>query len=70
MVTKIRPKAYIEYSYGNDGRDGKYYIEYCCPTCGRKIRYYKSEIACDQCGTFYDWGTKEPKIIITRSVEW
>lgn len=28
------------------------------------------ENACDQCGTFYDWGKREPEILITRSIKW
>lgn len=69
-VEKIRPSAYIVYSDGNDGRDGKYVIRYRCPTCNRTIQRYKAETACDECGTFYDWGDKEPQIKITRSVSW
>lgn len=70
MVEKIRPSASIEWSDGNDGRDGRYYIEYRCPKCNRRIRWYESDTACDQCGTFYDWGRREPRIEITRSVQW
>lgn len=71
MVTKIRPYATAEWTDGNDGYDGHYYISYRCPTCHRVIgRSYKSETACDECGTFYDWGDKEPRIVVTRSVEW
>ena len=36
----------------------------------KKINYYKAETACDNCGTFYDWGNQEPKIVVTRIVEW
>ena len=70
MVEKIRPVATIKYSYGNDGRDGDYYIAYSCPKCGRNIPWYESDTACDKCGTFYDWGKKRPRIQITRSVKW
>ena len=31
MIEKVRPSASIEWSDGNDGRDGRYYIEYRCP---------------------------------------
>lgn len=71
MIEKKRPSATIRYDYGCDGRDGRYYIEYSCPTCGRLIgSSYKISNACDRCGTFYDWGQCEPRIEITRSVKW
>ena len=69
-IIKIRPNMGIKYSYGTDGRDDCYYIEYTCPCCGRIISGYKKENACNKCGTFYDWGDREPKIVLTRSVEW
>ena len=69
-VEKIRPIANVEYTEGIDGRDAHYYIEYKCPKCGRVIWGYKSKTACDQCGTFYDWGKREPSIEIKRSVRW
>ena len=69
-IKKIRPDAEIKYDFGCDGRDGHYYIRYSCPVCHSEIRWYKSENACDKCGTFYDWGTYEPSIKITRTVKW
>lgn len=69
-IKKIRPLAWVEWSDGNDGRDGHYYIEYHCPKCGKRILYYRHENACDRCGTFYDWGKREPEIVITRSIKW
>ena len=70
MVQKIRPRTEIEYDYGNDGRDGHNYIAYYCPTCNRKIKDYQADIACDKCGTFYDWGNKKPHIKIIYKVIW
>ena len=70
MIEKIRPKASIEWSFGNDGRDAHYYIEYKCPKCNRLIRYYGSDTACDKYGTFYDWGNNPPSIEIERSIKW
>lgn len=70
MIQKYRPNATIKWSDGNDGRDGRYYIAFSCPKCGRYISGYESATACDQCGTFYDWGKREPRIEITRSVAW
>ena len=70
MIRKERPIATVEYNYGNDGRDGHYYIAYKCPCCLRYIPWHKYETACDRCGTFYDWGRSEPHIEIKRSVKW
>lgn len=70
-IRKFRPNAEVEYSNGNDGRDGHYYIAFYCPNCGREINQgYKSETACNRCGTFYDWGTSRPTIEIIREVRW
>lgn len=66
-VEKIRPDAEVRYDYGNDGRDGRYYISYCCPKCGRLL--FKGDIACDRCGTFFDW-SKTASIEIIRKVMW
>ena len=69
-VKKIRPIAKVEFSEGIDGRDAHYYIAYSCPVCHRSIYGYGGSDACDRCGTFYDWGTSEPRIKIKRTVEW
>ena len=70
-VIKIRPKAELYHSEGNDGWDAYDGIRYRCPTCNRLIGpYYKYETACDQCGTFYDWGNGPARIVITKSVQW
>ena len=71
MIEKMRPVAKIRESYGDDGRAPRNtYIEYYCPTCGRFIGPWKNFTACDRCGTFYDWGDKEPKVKVTESIEW
>lgn len=70
MIEKIRPKAEVRLDFGIDGRDQHYYIQYSCPVCGQNIWGYRSKTACDRCGTFYDWGNREPKIVVSRSVEW
>ena len=64
---KVRPKAEATYSFGTDGRDEHYYISYSCPTCNRLIR--ENEIACDRCGTFFDW-SKKAHLIVHYDVEW
>ncbi len=69
-VTKIRPKTRIEHKYNEDGWKDWYEIEYYCPTCSRNIRGYKSDNACDECGTFYDWGKFKPEIVEIRTVRW
>ena len=70
MIEKIRPVATVKWSDGNDGRDGRYYIEYRCPKCGKLIHGYHRDTACDECGTFYDWGNREPSIKVIREVDW
>ena len=50
--------------------DGRYYIAYYCPKCRRKLPGYAMMNACDQCGTFFDWGKREPVIEVARSVRW
>lgn len=69
MIEKVRPIARAEYDFGNDGRDGKYYVQYLCPKCHRKIGSYKAETACDECGTFYDW-SKQAHIKTYHIAEW
>lgn len=69
-IIKIRPQISAEYTDGIDGRDAHWYVEYSCPKCGRVIRWYKSDTACDKCGTFYDWGEHPPKLITTVRAEW
>ena len=71
IIEKKRVKAEAVLCFGNDGRDAHWIIKYSCPTCGREIICgYKSKTACDECGTFYDWGDKKPRIVTTHSVEW
>ena len=71
MISKIRPSAKIVKKYDEDGWHSWYAIEYFCPTCGEYIgQRYKSYNACDRCGTFYDWGAREPRIETTRAVVW
>ena len=50
---KVRPSAEKSYSYGNDGRDARWIVNYSCPNCDKPIS--KFDIACDRCGTFFDW---------------
>ena len=66
-VLKIRPEATEEYTYGNDGWDGHYYIKYSCPKCHKNL--YEGEIACVNCGTFFDWSHKAV-IKTKRYIEW
>lgn len=71
MINKIRPLSEVDLSFGNDGRDCKWVIRYYCPTCKRRIfGGYKADNACDNCGTFYDWGKREPRIKEIRLVDW
>jgi hypothetical protein len=67
MVEKIRPIASIQHSYGNDGRDGFDYIQYNCPKCKKRI--LDIDIACDNCGTFFNW-EKMAKIKTIKTIIW
>lgn len=67
MVDKVRPGAFIQFDGGEDGRDCKYVAKYICPKCGKPL--YEGQMACEECGTFFDW-SKRAHIVVTRSVEW
>lgn len=66
-MNKIRPEATVNYSYGEDGRDCHYYISFSCSHCNKKIK--EKDIACTECGTFFDW-SKKAKIEVVRKVVW
>ena len=72
MIKKIRPFTDWHTYSGEDGRSStEYIIDYYCPTCHRRIYGgYMSSDACDQCGTFYDWGSHAPKIQVIRKIAW
>lgn len=67
MVEKIKPNANIKYSSGNDGWDEHYYVGYSCPRCGKNL--IENEIACVNCGTFFDWSSRA-HIEIRREIVW
>ena len=70
-MEKVRPIAEVGTRMSSDFRDEWHEIDYFCPKCGKIINGgYKSENACDNCGTFYDWGIKAPSIKVIRTVEW
>ena len=66
-INKVRPTACIRHSEGNDGWDARDYISYQCPTCNKRIG--TDDIACDNCGTFFDW-SKHARIEIEKVVVW
>lgn len=66
-MDKIRPNATVEYDNGSDGRDWRYIITYKCPKCNKRIK--EKDIACTECGTFFDW-SKRARIQIVREVVW
>lgn len=70
MIKKIRPLTELAKRSDSDGRSSWWDIDYFCPVCHRKIRDYKSDVACDECGTFYDWGSEKPKILTKREIVW
>lgn len=66
-INKEKPKAGMRYSSGNDGRDAKWVVDYSCSKCGKPIN--KGDIACDRCGTFFDWG-KTAHIRMNPEIVW
>ena len=66
-LKKVRALAEERYSSGNDGRDGRWVIDYSCPNCRKPIN--KGEIACDRCGTFFDW-SKTAHIRMIPEIVW
>ena len=70
MVQKVKPKCYIDERYIDDERRTlKKYIEYRCAGCNRIIPGYRSENACEYCGTFHDWDAAPTKIVTNYSME-
>ena len=69
-IVKLRPLAEIETKYNEDGWQSWDEIVYRCPKCRRKLRGWNSEVGCVNCGIFYGWGKREPKIVITKTIEW
>lgn len=67
-VKKLRPRTEIHEYLDMEFKLSSYGIDYYCPICEKRIPSYKSDIACDKCGTFFDWGEHEPTI--TRTVVW
>lgn len=67
MIEKIRPNAEPHFNDGNDGRDAYWCVNYTCPKCGvRIVRYI---MACDQCGTFFDW-SKIANVRVVPEIVW
>ena len=69
MSDAIRPNATVEWDYGNDGRDGHYYIGYTCPHCTKRLWEEDHLDVCPICETRLDW-SKKAHIKVTRTVEW
>ena len=70
MIEKKRPIATIERVSNEDGTRSYDDIVYKCPTCSKYIGRYKNHEVCFGCGTIFDWGTREPTIKVTKTVEW
>ena len=67
MVDKVRPDATNYWNNGNDGRDGYWDIKYSCPKCCKTLR--ENDMACDTCGTFFDW-SKKARVKVIYDIEW
>ena len=66
-IVKVRPDAQIGYSDGIDGRNPHYYVSYYCPNCRKYLN--ENDIACDQCGTFFDW-TMRARVRLEPVLDW
>lgn len=66
-ITKVRPAAQIEYSDGIDGRNPHHYVSYHCPNCHKYLK--ELDVACDQCGTFFDW-TMKASVRLEPVLDW
>lgn len=66
-IKKVKPSAKVRYSSGIDGRESKWYIDYSCSNCGKQI--LEGDIACDRCGTFFDW-SKKARIRMNPDIVW
>lgn len=72
MIEKKKPRCVMKHDEGNGGYGdfGRDYFVYYCATCGKQINFYRQENACENCGTFHDWGKSEPHIVVRKTVEW
>lgn len=66
-ITKVRPIAEKRYSSGCDGRVSQWIVDYYCPKCKKPIN--NGDIACDKCGTFFDW-SKTAHIRMNPEIVW
>lgn len=67
-MDKLRPRASIEVSADSDNRL-IYSLGYYCPECSKRIGCYKQKLACDNCGTVFDW-RKEARIVCQHNIVW
>ena len=70
MIKKVQPIAKPYVDYGMDGRAGATYcIQYYCPNPICKKEIHEKDIACTNCGTFFDWSKKAyAKVVLVA--EW
>lgn len=64
-IVKVRPKA--EARMLDSYYPPRWDVDYSCPNCGKWIR--ERDIACDKCGTFFDW-SKTAHIRMNPEIVW
>jgi len=68
---KLKPIAEIYKVTDEDGWHAWDAIRFRCPKCGRILSNgYGYENGCPDCEIFFDWGTRKPKILIEKTIEW
>ena len=64
-IVKVKPKA--EARRNDWAFPARWDVDYSCPKCGKWIR--ERDIACDKCGTFFDW-SKTAHIRMNPEIVW
>lgn len=64
-IVKVRPKA--DKRMLDSYYPPRWDVDYSCPKCGKWIR--EKDIACDKCGTFFDW-SKTAHIKMNPEIVW
>lgn len=65
---KVKPDMRIVKRHDEDGWNEWQEIEYSCPLCHRVLRGWYTAVGCEDCGVFFDWGEKEPQILVINKI--
>lgn len=66
---KVKPIARIVDRRDGDGWHSWKGIDYYCPVCKKLLKGYGDPVGCVDCGIFFDWGNKEPKLVTRYEIE-